>query len=204
MKIFWELLTDQERVLQSNNLDESINPIIGFTALLLMTVIDFIFMFRIGDVEGGNPCLWFVIGGMLDLEIVSDLQQVYQWIILYPIKITGDLLIIALPGWIAVKRYGATREQFIRWFTVYCYTLAAIDLFLIAAMTPAVVLGHEGRPLMITNFLSYGVFAANAVIFTNAFKHCFKLRFGQAFYSWFIVAIVIPYPIVAVLFFIVP
>lgn len=200
--ILIELLASPEKTLTNPDIDRRLNPIVAVAGLLLMTAVDFVMMFRIGNVEGGNPCLWFIIGGMLDLDFVQSLSHTGRWLLLYPVKIAGDLAIIFLSAWIGIRFFSADRKLLRRWFCVYSYTLTAIDVFLVCSMAPAVLLGGGGRALMVTNLLSYGVFAANAVVFTNAYRCCFSLRFDQAYYGWFVPVIAVPFAILAPVFLI--
>ena len=197
--ILIELLSSPEKTLSNPDIDRRLNPYLGVAGLLLMTVADFLMMFRIGNVEGGNPCLWFIIGGMLDLHFVKSLSDTGRWLLLFPVKIAGDIAIIFLSAWIGTRFFGADKKLVYRWFRVYCYILMAIDVFLVCSMAPAALSGGSGRTLLVTNLLSYGVFAANAVIFTNAYRCCFNLRFDQAFYGWFVPVIAVPFVIIATL-----
>lgn len=195
--IMIDLLVSPEKTLSNPEIDKHLNPFIGVAGLLLMTVADFVMMLRIGNVEGGNPCLWFIIGGMLDLHFVQSLSNTGRWLLLFPVKIAGDMAIIFLSAWIGTRFFAADKKLVYRWFCVYCYVLMAIDVFLVCSMAPAVLLGASGRALLVTHLLSYGVFAANAVVFTNAYRCCFKLRFDQAYYGWFVTVIAVPFVIIA-------
>jgi len=176
------------------------------TALVLLlgiTALDLVLMFRIGAVEGGNPCLWFVIGGMLDLEFVRGMTGLGKWLFLYPLKIGGDLALIFIPALIAQKRYrpaGTTGD----WFCVYCYLVFALDVFLCLVMCPAAFLPGNGRALLITNFGSYLTFGANILLFTTAFKATFKLEWEQAIRVWFYLAVILPCVGIVIMFALIP
>jgi hypothetical protein len=161
-------------------------------------------MFAIGNPEGGNPCLWFIVGGMLDLKFVQDLSPAGKWLLLYPVKIAGDAGLIALPAAIAIRRFGADRENIRLWAKVYCYLVGMLDVFLIFAMLPAVIWGAHGRSLLVTNLLSYTVFGANIILFGNAYRCCFKLSFDRAYYGWFLAAVAVPVCFIAIFFALVP
>jgi hypothetical protein len=173
-------------------------------ALLLgISALDMVLMLRIGAVEGGNPCLWFVIGGMLDLAFVQGLTGLGKWLFLYPLKIAGDMALIFIPALIAKRRYrpaGSARD----WFCVYCYLVFALDVFLCLAMTPAAFLPGNGRALLITNFCSYMIFGANILLFTAAFKAALQLEWEQAIRVWFYLAIVLPCAGIILMFALIP
>jgi hypothetical protein len=105
MQVFFELLAFPERTLTAPEISKRLNLLVGIAAVLAITAVDFVMMFRIGHVEGGNPCLWFIIGGMLDLEWVRALSPTMKWVVLYPIKIAGDAGLILLPAWIGGGRW---------------------------------------------------------------------------------------------------
>jgi hypothetical protein len=204
MKIFADLLLRPERTLTDPGLPGRLNPFVAGAALLIMTAADFAAMFNIGNVEGGNPCLWFIIGGMLDLAAIQTLSRVGQWSVLFPIKIAGDIAIIALPAWIALTFFNARRRDALTWAKVYCYLLGVLDVFLVAAMMPAVIGGGAGRPLLAANLLSCLVFAANVLLFTNAYRCCFGVSFDRAIYGWFLPAVAVPAGLIALLFLVIP
>jgi hypothetical protein len=203
MVIFIELLISPETTLKEEDISSRLKFPIAVIGLLVMTALDFVFMFEIGNVEGGSPCLWFIIGGLLDLQFIETLPLINKWLLLFPIKILGDIALIIIPALIAKKFYKAKKEDVLLWAKVYCYILTILDMFLVISMLPAVIGGASGRALIITNLLSFLVFGANILIFTNAYRCCFNLSFEKAYYGWFfpVVAGII---ILSVLFTIIP
>ena len=199
MKIFFDLLAYPEKTLNAPDISKRLNILVGILAVLVITTADFILMFKIGHVEGGNPCLWFIIGGMLDLDWVQALSPTMKWVILYPIKIVGDAGLVLLPAWIAVRFFGAGRSQVYLWARAYCHLVLVLDVFLVLAMLPAAFIGTS-RALLASNLLSYMVFGANALLYTNAYRCCFKLTFDRAFVGWFVVPVALPMVVISLLF----
>ncbi|MFN8369564.1 MAG: hypothetical protein U0T83_02940 [Bacteriovoracaceae bacterium] len=176
----------------------------GIFTLCLISAFALIGVLKIGNPPGGSPALWYAEGVLLDLAFVKSLTYQQLWLLLYPIKIAGDAGLILIPGYIAKKKFGATNSDLWLWTKVYCYTLTVIDLFWLLALTPATFLGTSGRPILITNFITYMVCGANIVIFTNAYRCCFRLTFDQALWGWFISSVAIPVLLIATLLFFVP
>ncbi|MEW5736452.1 MAG: hypothetical protein AB1921_16525 [Thermodesulfobacteriota bacterium] len=204
MKIFFDILFLPEKTLTAPDAGKRLNGFIAVFAVLFMSALSVRWVLQIGNVEGGNPALWYVIGGLLDLSLVKQLSLTEKWLVLYPIKILGDIGLILLPGYIAMKKFNASRQQFIFWAKSYGYTLGAIDVFWLIALLPAVFSGAHGRPMLVTNLLTFMVCGANIVVFTNTYRCCFRLTYERAFHGWFICGVAIPVCVFAILFLWIP
>jgi hypothetical protein len=204
MNIYFDLLFRPEKTLSQPAIGSRLHGGVGVATLVAISALAMVWVLQIGNVPGGNPALWYVLGALLDLRFTQALSYPQRWLFLFPIKMLGDAGLIGLPGYFAMKRYGATRKQFWLWAKVYCYTLTAIDLFWLLALAPAATLGAAGRPLLVTNMITYMVCGANIVVFTNAYRCSFKLTFDQALVGWFIVGVGIPVLIFASLFLVIP
>lgn len=199
MRVFFDLLRSPDHFF---NLPSASNRLRFSTAvflLLFMTMLDFILMFQIGSVRGGNPCLWFIIGGLLEIHWVQQQTIFAQWLLLYSIKIFGDLVLIFIPALIARRFYHANKEVILLWAKAYCYYMGILDVFLCLAMLPAVLSGSTAASLLATNLLSYLVFGANMLYFTHAYQASFSVSFDRALRGWFFPAIFLPMSVSAII-----
>lgn len=199
MRLLLDLLKAPDHFFKSPSASKRLLFPAGVILLLFMTALDFTLMFKIGSVRGGNPCLWFIIGGLLEISWVQQQTIQTQWLILYPIKIAGDAALILLPAFIAKQFYHARKEALVLWAKSYCYYLGILDAFLCLAMLPAVLGNSTASSLLATNLLSYLVFGANMLYFTHAYQAVFKISFDQALRGWFFPAVALPMGISAVI-----
>ncbi len=197
--IYFDILFRPEKTLNDSTLNRRLNGVTGIVTLTIISALALIWILKIGNVPGGNPSLWYGFGVLLDLKFTQSLSYLQLWLFLLPIKLIGDAGLILIPGFIALKYYRCSKEQLWLWSKVYCYTLTAIDIFWLMALAPAAIFGATGRPMLITNLITFMVCGANILIFTNAYRCIFHLSFDRALYGWFIAGVAVPVIIIAAL-----
>ncbi|MBD3244784.1 MAG: hypothetical protein GF335_02210 [Candidatus Moranbacteria bacterium] len=202
MKLILELIINPSKTVKAKILGRKINLLWPFLGLLIISLLDLYFMFLIGSIPGGNPCLWLIVGGLLDFNFVQELNNLDQWLLIYPTKIIGDIALIYLSGFIAYKYFGSAKNKIKYWFKTYCYLAVGLDIFLILSMLPVILGGESQKFILITHLLGFLVFGANILLFTNAYRLTMNLRFDQAYKGFFISVVAIPIVIIASLFFI--